>query len=116
MFSITVAMGRGQPIVWTLLFRDATKYESALKMLRSAGDINIADEFGQILCTKGGDIVGMLAEDMDQSRGASIERTLHEMRLRQMLQARVQADSGLKFMLNNQGPAVLNPMSGFPRN
>ena len=109
MYLISVVVGRAQPLVWGLLFRDERKALDALTSLRAVGDIDVADDHGQRLVAKGGDIGPIMFENMDESKVASIERTVHEQRIRSQVVSRMRAEPGLQNLAMG-GPAMLSPM------
>lgn len=111
MYLISVLVGRAQPLVWALMFKDEHNAMAALGCLRQMGDIDVQDDHGQRLCAKGGDIGPIMFEDMDKSREASITRTLHDQKIRAMCVARMQADPAFRTAAMAQhGPSILQPM------
>lgn len=114
MFSITVALANTQ-IVWTLMFK--TK-ESAQAAWDAAPDPNtnvrqLADDFGQIAAFEHRNIAGVLFEDLDQSKMAHIERSLHVERVKVAAQRAAQSDPVLKtaMMTRGNGLGIHNPVS-----
>ncbi len=110
MYLISVVVGRAQPLVWGLLFRDEKKALDALTSLRAVGDIDVADEHGQRLIAKGGDIGPVMFENMDESKMASIERTVHDQKIRAAVVNRMRTEPGLQNLALGGGPAMLSPM------
>ena len=109
MYLISVVVGRAQPLVWGLLFKDENNALAALGRLREVGDIDVEDEHGQRLCAKGGDIGPILFENLTESKVANIERTLHDQRIRAAVVSRMQADTGMRSLVTG-GPAMISPM------
>ena len=108
MYLISVVVGRGQPLVWALAFKDEDKALAALEALKSVGDIDVADEHGQRLIARGGDLGPIMFENTMESKVATIERTLNEQRIRADVVSRMKADP--KLQLVGGGPAMLSPM------
>ena len=111
MYLISVVVGRAQPLVWALLFKNEENAHAALGRLREVGDIDVQDEFGQRLCAKGGDIGPILFENMEQSKLATIARSLNEARIRADIVTQVQADPKMRTAAMAQhGPGIISPM------
>ena len=116
MYLISVLVGRAQPLVWALMFKDENNALAALGTLRGVGDIDVQDDHGQRLCAKGGDIGAILFEDMDKSREAMIVRTLNEQKIRAQCVSRMQADPAFRAAaMSAHGPSILQPMNGMGR-
>ena len=115
MYLISVLVGRSQPIVWALLFKNEENALAALGRLRDVGDVDVKDEFGQRLCAKGGDLGPILFENMLESQTAMIERSLHEQRIRAKTVSRMQSDPVFKTAMMGAGPPILQPMNGMGR-
>src|SRR3972149_9304506 len=116
MFSISVAFGA---IAYTRIFRPpeaATKALDALSALPVHGlgiqmpatDVQVADDFGQILRCKPAP-TAMLYEDLEASKLLHVEYKLHQVRIQAETQKRAEADASLRA---GRGPAVLTPMAG----
>jgi hypothetical protein len=113
MYLISVTIGRAQPLVWALAFNDEKKALAALEALRSVGDIDVADEHGQRLIARGGDIGPIMFENQAESKIATIERALNDQRIRSAVVSRMQADPAMRAaMPGHGGPAILQPMNG----
>ena len=114
MYLISIALGRSQPVIWTLMFKTQERAETTFRLLQdNVGEIAVNDDFGQTANVEKANTAGMLFEDMDQSKNAHIERALHEGRLRATLQSRAKADPILKHAAMT-GPAMISPMgNGF---
>jgi hypothetical protein len=113
MHLLSIAVGEGTPVVWALLFKTKDAADAAFGFVRDLNHdakIAIVDDFGQALLATGSTIKAAFMEDMDESKLAQMERSMHEMRLRAALQARAQADPVLRAGLGGGGPAVLSPM------
>jgi hypothetical protein len=118
MFLISIAMGRSQPIVWTLMFRTEEKAVETFKLLHeNMGGIAVADDFGQTIFAERANILSMLLENVEQSKLAHVERGLHEQRIRAAIVTRMAADPTLRRGAGGgSGPAMLTPIpgGGFP--
>ncbi len=111
MYLISVLVGRAQPLVWGLLFKDEHNALAALGRLREVGDIDVEDEHGQRLVAKGGDIGPIMFEDMALSKLAGVERTLHEQKIRAMCVKRMQTEAEFRGVVPaSGGPGILTPM------
>lgn len=108
MFSLSISLGP-TPIVWRLLFKTKEAAESAWATTLNPG-FTIHDDFGQrVHCTHMAYAVNM--EDLDETRLAHIEHTLHEMRTRASIQTRMQGDPVLRTSnMGQNSPAMLSPM------
>jgi hypothetical protein len=107
MFSISIAMGRGTPVVWALLYRTKEKaLEASLKLHESQGEISLNDEFGQTIHVVKANVVGILTEDLEQSRVAHLERAIHEQKIRAAVGTRMRSDPAFRD-ITPAGPAVL---------
>lgn len=110
MFSLSIAVGRTQPIVWTLMFRTKKAADDAISMLRdAAGDISLTDEFGQTFDGAKTDIVASMFEDLEQSRLAHVERTLQVELIKAAVITRMRGNPAFN-SLTGAGPAMLQPM------
>lgn len=114
MFCLNVALGN---TAWRLLYRDEEKARAAHNTLCSmpAGNFFIVDDFGQELGTKAESVHGFMLEDLGQTKLAHAELMLHGERIKILAQKMAQTDPGLRTQPMN-GPAIISPMSGFPRN
>jgi len=112
MYLISVTIGRAQPLVWALAFNDEMKALTALEALRQIGDIDVSDEHGQRLIAKGSDIGPIMFENQAESKIATIERALHDQKIRAAVMARMQADPAFRSASMQGGPAILQPMNG----
>jgi len=105
MFSITVFHGPAQPLIF--LFRNKETFEAAHFNPRFKW-WSVIDDFGQR-----GDfqtaMVSVFSEDMEQSKLATIERSLHVARIQASVNSRAMADPVLKTMMGGGGPAMISP-------
>lgn len=107
MYSISIAMGRGTPVVWALMYRTEARALETFKILQeNVGDVVINDDYGQTIAIKKADVIGMMFEDYEQSRMAHIERAVHEQKIRAAIGQRVRSDPGLRDIVQ-PGPAML---------
>lgn len=114
MFSITVALARTQ-IVWTFMYKTKESADQAWMPVTPDPDINtwiLSDDFGQQASIPRANIAGALFEDLDQSKMAHIERSLHVERVKVAAQRATQADPMLKtaMMTRGNGLGIHNPV------
>lgn len=117
MFLITVIVG---PAQWALMFRTPESTEVAKQALQTATQnaavgIMISDDFGQHLDVKSASIHGFLVEDLEKTKLAHVERSLHAGRTQALAQKACEADPAIRAALSARGPAILSPV-GFPGN
>jgi hypothetical protein len=126
MFSLTIVFGPG-PTVWTLMFKTKEAVQTAEKFLTSEEGDSLThhileDDFGQKVTVFSGDLHGWMAEDLEQSRLAHIERALHQVRTQAkgaeladadpvLKQARHRAQGGMPMI--QPMPAGFGPNGGF---
>lgn len=110
MFTLSIAVGRAQPMVWTLMFRTQKAADEAVTTLRdSVGTVSLTDEFGQTFDGAKADIVGSLFEDFEQSKLAHVERTLQVEKIKAACMTRMRSDPAFA-TLAAASPAMLSPM------
>ncbi len=109
MYSLTIAFGE-TPAMWRLLFKteDAAQavygsivYDSA----KRRPSLRATDDFGQSCDVS--EIVGVMLEDLDQSRLAGVEMMLHNARTQAMAQTQARSEPALRSA--GQGPSVFVP-------
>lgn len=110
MYLISVLVGRAQPLVWGLLFKDENNALAALGRLREVGDIDVQDDHGQRLCAKGGDLGPIMFEDIEKSREAGVARTMQEQKIRMACVNRMQSDPAFKHLATGGSPSIISPM------
>ena len=111
MFSLTVAFAGGQ---WALMFNDRETADKAFD--NAIAGASVVDDFGQVVQMNKDKMIGILLEDLDQSKMAAIERALHMARVQAKGNEMANADSTLRAARYAQGgPAMINPM-GMPGN
>lgn len=109
MYAVNIALGT---TVWRLLFKTE---ESATKnfnyLATDVGpDLRVEDDFGQIfILGHQSAVMGLMFEDLDQSKLANIELFLHQQRVQVAAQKAAQSDPGLKASALMNGPSVLTP-------
>lgn len=106
MFSITVFHGPAQPLVF--LFKTKEAFNAAQLNTRYKW-WSITDDFGNHGDFQVSMVSSVLAEDMEQSKLATIERSLHVARIQSAVNSRAMADPALKTMLGGGGPAMIAP-------
>lgn len=106
MFSITVFHGDAQPLVF--LFRSKETFDAAQFNARYKW-WSVADDFGNVGSFQVAMISGVLSEDMEQSKVATTERSLHVARIQAAVNSRAMADPALKSMISGGGPAMIAP-------
>lgn len=119
MHCLSIVFNAGSPVMWKLLFREKENAESALNHLllvfnqqdvSSADRIGLVDDFGQTVNIKAASLDGCMLEDLDQSKLAHIEMSLHEAKTRAKAQKQAQTDPELRTSQMMQGMPVLSPM------
>lgn len=110
MFSITVALANTQ-IVWTFMYKTKESADAAWTGGHDpvTTDWLISDDFGQRATIPRKSPA--LLEDLDQSKMAHIERSLHVERVKVAAQRAAQSDPVLKtaMMTRGNGAAVFDP-------
>jgi hypothetical protein len=121
MYSISVALGN---TVWALLFKQRQTADNVWTTLSANPDpllsprITVEDDFSQRLEIFRKQIGGLLFEDLDISRLAHIERSLHQARTQVKAQQMAEADPIIRSGAQRSSPAILSPMmrgNGPPR-
>jgi len=115
MYQITIAAGQA---IWSLLFKteeSATKvwdiYTSSVEADPEYRNLTLRDDFGQILrVPKLSSIAALMLEDMNCTKRAIIERSLHQARIQTDVQQAAEADATLRQRRMQQGPAIINPV------
>jgi hypothetical protein len=111
MFLISIAMGRSQPVIWTLMFKTQEKAQQVFSLIQdNMGSFSFEDDYGQNIYAEKASVISMMLENAEMSKLAHIERGLHEQRIRAAIVSRMQADPTMRNM--GQGPAMLTPMMG----
>lgn len=100
--------------MWKLVFRSNEKatdvYNTLIKPVpETAPILHVADDFGQMVAINAHGIRGLMLEDLEQSKLAHIEMSLHEARVRSKAGQMAQADPSIRQAAMMQGPAVLAP-------
>lgn len=117
MFAVNIALGN---TVWRLLFKDEEKaktlYEGLSSISSGVETICLKDDFGQICIIKVEAFNGAMFEDLDKAKMANVELFLHQQRVQVMAQKAAQSDPGLRASATMNGPSVLTPFAGMPRN
>jgi hypothetical protein len=107
MYSLTIAFG-DTPAMWRLLFKTE---EAAHTAWTKAADpenkgFNVTDDFGQTCSVK--NRVGLMLEDLDQSKLAGVEMMLHNARTQAQAQVQARSEPALRNAAQ-QGPSVFVP-------
>lgn len=114
MYCINVALGSTS---WRLLFRDEANAKICFDILdsRNGTDLQLKDDFGQVLVVHVDSMHGVMFEDLDQTKLAHIEMALHQARTQNQAQKAAQSDPMLRAGAHPAGgPAIINPMgNGF---
>ena len=115
MFCINIALGN---TCWRLLYRDEEKAKAAFELTRHRdGAITfIEDDFGQKMYFPLSSLHGSMFEDLDKAKLANVELFLHQQRTQALATKAAQSDPGLRASSLMNGPAMLSPMGGMPRN
>lgn len=98
MFSLTIAFGHGS---WSFLFKDRDRAKRAESLAISAANpegagAEIEDDFGQSATFIPGVILGVLFEELNQTKDAQVERSLYGARAQADLNRRASSDAALK--------------------
>lgn len=118
MHQLTIVFGPASTIWWTL-FKEQERADKVLEELKTAiqtqvSHTTIIDDFGQQATLAVVDIHGFLLEDLEKSKVAQIERSLHQMRTEIRCRQMAEADPVLKaaMMARGSGISVISPMPG----
>src|SRR5215813_11290367 len=95
MFAITVVV---RTIPFRFLYTDEVNAAQASMMLANVASdfVTLTDDFGQTLNCKRENISGYISEDLEKSKLAAVELTLHQQRTQNLARKRVQADPSLR--------------------
>lgn len=115
MFSVSVAFGNQ---AWRLLFRTAEPAEKTFESLTQKKTdhfnlpehIELQDDFGQRATIMRGSIHGVMLEDLDQSKVATVELMLHNTRTQVSAQQRAGSDPAIRSAQMSSGPAIISPI------
>ena len=115
MFCINIALGN---TCWRLLFKEEIHAIAAYDLISNPAIENLVlnDDFGQQFCAKVKSIHGFMLEDLDKAKLANVELFLHQQRTQALATKAAQSDPGLRASNLMNGPAMLSPMGGMPRN
>jgi hypothetical protein len=101
------------PLALQFVFKNKETAEKAwTTRADEAGEITIADDFGQIGKFNVSAMSCRVIEDCDISKRAHIERSLHQQRMQNEAQKAAEADPALRMGMM-RSPAVLSPIPGF---
>jgi hypothetical protein len=119
MYSLTIHFGPNA-VAWALLFKNDEKARDAFnayvefKVNGTSGILIGSDDFGQNYAIPFDEIHGMCFEDLDQTEGARIQRSLAEERCKVKLMTAAKSDPVIgEAIRRSQGAPVLTPMGGF---
>jgi hypothetical protein len=107
MHQISINIGN---IVWALFYKTeerAVEAWLAVKDRDSIPMLELQDDFGQTLQARSMTINGGMFENLDISKGAAIERSLHQARLQHEVQYLAENDAVLR--AHRRGPAIMSP-------
>lgn len=117
MFAITVAFGAQS---WRLLYKTQEPAEAAWTLLSAPESkvdsftvpicVSVVDDFGQRAHIKLNAIVGLMFENLDESKLGSVEWGLHQQRTQLSFQQRAENDPTIRAAAAMRGPAVISPM------
>ncbi len=117
MFCVNIALGSTS---WRLLYREEEKAKAVFESLKvfpiGPKNVTVEDDFGQLCSATLASIHGLMFEDLDKAKMANVELFLHQQRVQAMATKAAQSDPGLRASSMMNGPAMLNPMGGMPRN
>jgi hypothetical protein len=109
MFRLNIAMNGVQ---WPLLFKDKEKVDEAWTLASSFKpdmSISLEDDFGQKFAAPCIMISGVMLEDLDQTKIAHIELSLHHARMQGAAQKAAAADPAIRETMRPQQPSVFVP-------
>jgi hypothetical protein len=110
MYSISIAF-ENSPTVWGLMFKDRKTADAAWHKIAAESPATVEDDFGQRLEIRRENISGLMFEDMELSKLALIERSLHQARTQVKAKQMADADPMLRTaMMSSGGPAIISPM------
>lgn len=112
MFRLNIAMNGVQ---WPLLFKEEEKAKENWMLVTAFKPeqcVSIEDDFGQQFAAPCINISGVMLEDLDKTRQAHIELSLHHARMQSAAQAAAKADPALRQAMFSGSPAVINPVNG----
>lgn len=114
MHCLSIVFAAGAPVLWKLIYRTEEKAKQAYELLSEPtpeGETRgiFEDDFGQKITIRFDNIIGMMLEDLEQSKLAHVEMTLHEARTRSKAGQMAQTDPQIRQANMLQGPAVLSP-------
>ena len=114
MFCINVALGSTS---WRLLFKDEDKAKRCFETIeqRKGIDVQVEDDFGQVLSATVASIHGTMFEDLDQTKEAHIQMALHQARTQNQAQKMAANDPALRAGMPAPGPAIISPMGNGSR-
>ncbi len=113
MHCLSIVFNAGSPVMWKLLFREQERANTVVARFTEApasGAIYLSDDFGQQVVVNRESLAGWMLEDLDQSKLAHIEMSLHEAKTRAMANKMAQADPGLRTSQMMQGMPQFSPM------
>ena len=113
MFCLNIALGNTS---WRLLFKEEIMARDALDKLEVSKTSlapcdRVSDDFGQEF-SGGAGIIGLMLEDLDQTKMAHVEMALHQARTQSLATKMAQTDQTLKADSMVRGPAIIAPMGG----
>jgi hypothetical protein len=114
MYSLTIAFG-DTPAMWRLLFKTEEHAIAAHQKasMRGPSEISIVDDFGQTCTLERNRLIGLMLEDLDQSKLAGVEMQMHTWRIQAAAQTRGMAEAELRPLRGApQGPSVFVPGMG----
>lgn len=119
MHCLSIVFDAGAPVMWKLVFRDGEAAEKAAAHISEARAgwygahpapvVQLTDDFGQRVTIDCGNFTACMLENLEESKLAHIEMSLHEARVRSKANQMAQADPGIRQAAIMQGPAVLSP-------
>ena len=121
MFCVNIALGS---TVWRLLYKEegaALDTYMQLRNVPTSADlgtdlgITVSDDYGQQLSVVHTSMHGIMFEDLDKAKMANVELFLHQQRVQAMATKAAQSDPGLRASSMMNGPGVLTPLAGMPR-
>lgn len=119
MHCLSIVFGAGAPVMWKLIYRTEEAAKAAYTTITHPQPpiahemvVECVDDFGQSTCIRLNSVAGVMLEDLEQSKMAHVEMSLHEARTRSTAQKMAQADPAIRqaAMMGAGGPAIFSPM------
>jgi hypothetical protein len=115
MYSLSITFGPANGM-WVFMYKDGEKASEVFRniTLQTEPEITIFvfDDFGQQAILRSTSIHAVMLEDLEQSKMAHIEQSLHRARMQARAQQMASGDAILRNAAAMSGPAVFQPGMG----